>query len=47
LLEDEGPEVWDLGDKRGALFVERRVERFGFADCVLLDAIVLDLGHRG
>jgi hypothetical protein len=41
LLEDEGPEVGDLGDELGALFVERRVERFGFADCVLLVSVAL------
>jgi hypothetical protein len=36
LLEDERPEVWDLLDVFGALFVEWSMESVGFADCIVL-----------
>ena len=36
LLEDERPEVRDLCDELGALFVKRRVEGFRLADCARL-----------
>ena len=35
LFEDEGPEVWDLGNEFGALLVERSMEGFGFANCTV------------
>lgn len=36
LFEDEGPEMGDLGNKVGALLIERSMQSFSFADLKVL-----------